>query len=50
MVRKPGFAPGPSASQAEMLLLHHNPVLNAEFRIQNAEWEKVEIADPAFPV
>ena len=25
MVRKPGFAPGPSASQAEMLLLHHNP-------------------------
>src|SRR5205085_10400652 len=25
VVRKPGFAPGPSASQAEMLLLHHNP-------------------------
>ena len=27
LVRKPGFAPGPSASQAEMLLLHHNPEL-----------------------
>ena len=26
MVRKPGFAPGPSPSQGEMLLLHHNPV------------------------
>jgi len=25
LVRKPGFAPGPSASRAEMLLLHHNP-------------------------
>jgi hypothetical protein len=25
MVRKPGFAPGPSPSQGEMLLLHHNP-------------------------
>lgn len=24
-VRKPGFAPGPSPSQGEMLLLHHNP-------------------------
>ena len=28
LVRKPGFAPGPSASRAEMLLLHHNPDLN----------------------
>src|SRR5713101_6882481 len=25
LVRKPGFAPGPSASRAETLLLHHNP-------------------------
>ena len=25
LVRKPGFAPGPSPSQGEMLLLHHNP-------------------------
>src|SRR5262245_50108805 len=25
MVRKPGFAPEPSASRAEMLLLHHSP-------------------------
>ena len=25
MVRKPGFAPGPSPSQGEMLLLRHNP-------------------------
>ena len=25
LVRKPGFAPGPSVSQTEMLLLHHNP-------------------------
>ena len=37
LVRKPGFAPGPSASRAEMLLLHHNPVLNEERRIQNVE-------------
>jgi hypothetical protein len=28
MVRKPGFAPGPSPSQGEMLLLHHNPDSN----------------------
>jgi hypothetical protein len=27
MVRKPGFAPGPSRSQREMLLLHHDPDL-----------------------
>ena len=25
LVRKPGFAPGPFASRAKMLLLHHNP-------------------------
>ena len=25
LVRKPGFAPGPSRSQREVLLLHHNP-------------------------
>ena len=25
MVRKPGFAPGPSRSQREVLLLHHDP-------------------------
>ena len=25
VVRKPGFAPGPSPSQGEMLLLHHDP-------------------------
>ena len=25
LVRKPGFAPGPSRSQRGMLLLHHNP-------------------------
>ena len=28
MVRKPGFAPGPSLSQREVLLLHHNPDKN----------------------
>ena len=28
MVRKPGFAPGPSPSQGEMLLLHHVPEMN----------------------
>ena len=27
LVRKPGFAPGPSRSQRGMLLLHHNPDL-----------------------
>ena len=31
LVRKPGFAPGPFASRAKMLLLHHNPAL--EFTI-----------------
>src|ERR1017187_3988709 len=30
LVRKPGVAPGPSASQAEMLLLHHDPDLKLE--------------------
>jgi hypothetical protein len=28
MVRKPGFAPGPSRSQREVLLLHHDPDSN----------------------
>ena len=33
MVRKPGFAPGPSPSQGEMLLLHHDPDLKLEPRV-----------------
>src|SRR2546426_7066203 len=37
MVRKPGLAPGPSASQAEMLLLHHNPEGKSEGRIPKFE-------------
>ena len=36
LVRKPGFAPGPSASQAEMLLLHHNPEM--EIQIGALTW------------
>ncbi len=30
LVRKPGFAPEPSPSQGEMLLLHHDPDLKLE--------------------
>src|SRR5260221_9113273 len=37
MVRKPGFAPGPSPSQGEMLLLHHNPEGKSEGRIRKPE-------------
>ena len=37
LVRKPGFAPGPSPSQGEMLLLHHDPDPKAERGIRNAE-------------
>src|SRR5512138_1248671 len=34
-----GFAPGPSASRAEMLLLHHNPENGAPGRTRTDECE-----------
>ena len=43
MVRKPGFAPGPSASRAEMLLLHHNPD-GASGRTRTDEYEFTKLA------
>ena len=45
LVRKPGFAPGPSRSQAEMLLLHHDPDLNgAPGRTRTDEYEFTKLA------
>jgi hypothetical protein len=43
LVRKPGFAPEPSVSQAEMLLLHHNPD-GAPGRTRTDEYEFTKLA------
>jgi len=43
LVRKPGFAPGPFASRAKMLLLHHNPD-GASGRTRTDEYEFTKLA------